>query len=392
MNVFFQNLLGAARVAISAFYANLFSQALSATADEIADWYKLDPIEVDLEDGTVVYAKRVTLPVWDLVSQDEAAEIASTLMLEIEAKHDLYLCSYTGDSEFVVYITNVEIELDALRLAFDDLEEEEEELEEEELRELDGSENAQPQPESGRVLSMVPRIEQAQVAQAPAQVVDADFPEEDFPEEPEPAPVVEAQAPAVELEDAPLVEEEPLPEETPAIEAQAAPAPAATELNAEADAMANALNGEPAQPQYAQEPLTEAETLMVINARSDEQPAAPATEVHAPIDDVVDTGPVKESPEIIAAIHAEKMQNLKDMLPSDTMSEVDENTGVLSVMYSREVNGANVDYIRSIRIANENFQNIRYVDVFYVEDEAGTVLHRTTNAQAVISQLENLNA
>ena len=129
--------------------------------------------------------------------------------------------------------------------------------------------------------------------------------------------------------------------------------------------------------------------MAVIAERSDQQ--QPAAEP-APIDDVVDTGPVKESPEIIAAIHAEKMQQLMGMLPSDTMSEVDENTGVLSLMYSRDVNGENVDYIRNIRLVNENFQNIRYVDVFYVEDEAGKVLHRTSSVQSIIQHLDHLNA
>jgi len=386
MNEFFSRLVGSAHVAIAAFYQSLFSQALSTSADELADWYKLDPTEVDLEDGAEIYAKRISLPIWDLVNPDHAAEIASDMMLELEAKHDMHLCSYTGDGEFIVYITNEEIELDALRLAFDDLEELEEE--EEELEELDGSE-LQQQPESGRVLSMVPRIDQSAPAPAaPAVEVEADFPEEDFPEEPihaVPETVAEAAQTAPEqIEDADLVEEEPLPEETPVNEAQAAPAP--TETNAQADALANALNGEPV---HAQEPLTESETVAVIAERSDQQ--QPAAEP-APIDDVVDTGPVKESPEIIAAIHAEKMQQLMGMLPSDTMSEVDENTGVLSLMYSRDVNGENVDYIRNIRLVNENFQNIRYVDVFYVEDEAGKVLHRTSSVQSIIQHLDHLNA
>jgi hypothetical protein len=378
MNEFFSRLVGSAHVAIAAFYQSLFSQALSTSADELADWYKLDPTEVDLEDGAEIYAKRISLPIWDLVNPDHAAEIASDMMLELEAKHDMHLCSYTGDGEFIVYITNEEIELDALRLAFDDLEELEEE--EEELEELDGSE-LQQQPESGRVLSMVPRIDQSAPAHAaPAVEIEADFPEEDFPEEPlieEPAPVAAVAAPA-EIADADLVEEEPLPEETPVNEAQAVAAP--TETNAQAEALANALNGEPAQAVEQPAP-TPAET----------EASAPVAEA-APIDDVVDTGPVKESPEIIAAIHAEKMQQLMGMLPSDTMSEVDDNTGVLSLMYSRDVNGENVDYIRNIRLVNENFQNIRYVDVFYVEDEAGKVLHRTSSVQSIIQHLDHLNA
>jgi hypothetical protein len=385
MNEFFSGLVASARIALAAFYQSLFSQALSTSADELADWYKLDPIEVDLEDGVEVYAKRLALPVWDLVDPDYAAEIASDLMLEFEAKHNMHLCSYTGDGEFVVYITNEEIELDALRLAFDDLEDPDEE-EEEELQELDGSELEQ-KPESGRVLSMVPRIGQSAPV-APVEI-EADFPEEDFPEEepvtastPAPAPT---QAAPAELEDAPLVEEEPLPEEAPVNEAQAVAAP--TETNAEADALANALNGEPV---HAQEPLTEAETVAVIAERSDSQPEQVAET--STLEEIVDTGPVKESAEIIAAIHAEKMQQLKDMLPSDTMSEIDEETGVMTLMYSREVNGENVDYVRNIRLENENFQNIRYVDVFYVENEEGVALHRTTNAQGVIAKLDNLNA
>lgn len=379
MNEFFTRLVASAHIALSAFYQSLFSQALSTTADELADWYKLDPTEVDLEDDVEVYAKRISLPIWDLVNPDHAAEIASDMMLEFEAKHDMHLCSYTGDGEFVVYITNEEIELDALRLAFDDLEDPEEE-EEEELKELDGSELHQHQPESGRVLSMVPRIDQSAPAPAaPAVEIEADFPEEDFPEEPlieEPAPVAAVAAPA-EIADADLVEEEPLPEETPVNEAQAVAAP--IETNAQAEALANALNGEPV-AQAVEQP-----------APAETEAPAPVAEA-APIDDVVDTGPVKESPEIIAAIHAEKMQQLMGMLPSDTMSEVDENTGVLSLMYSRDVNGENVDYIRNIRLVNENFQNIRYVDVFYVEDDAGKVLHRTSSVQSIIQHLDHLNA
>lgn len=379
MNEFFSRLVASAHIAIAAFYQSLFSQALSTSADELADWYKLDPTEVDLEDDVEVYAKRLALPIWDLVNPDHAAEIASDMMLELEAKHDMHLCSYTGDGEFIVYITNEEIDLDALRLAFDDLEEEDDE--EEEHEELDGSELAHQQPESGRVLSMVPRIEQP--APAPAVEVEADFPEEDFPEEPihdVPETVAEAnQAAPAAIEDADLVEEEPLPEEEPVNEAQAVAAP--TETNAQADALANALNGEPAAQAVEQPAAEPAET----------EAPAPVAEP-APIDDVVDTGPVKESPEIIAAIHAEKMQQLMGMLPSDTMSEVDENTGVLSLMYSRDVNGENVDYIRNIRLVNENFQNIRYVDVFYVEDEAGKVLHRTSSVQSIIQHLDNLSA
>lgn len=384
MSVFFQNLAAAAQNAIHVYYMSLFSLALGTTADELADWYKLDPVELELEDGVEVFAKRITLPIWDLVDPDLASQVASDLMLELESKHDLHVCSYQGDSEFVVYITNVEAELDNLRIAFEDVEEpeeEEEELEEEEP----GNAHAA---ESGRVLSIVPQIGQHQPVSASV-VVDADFPaEEDFPAEPEPvAPVAAPTAPAA-VEDAELVEEEPLPEEEPVNEAQAAPAP--TETSAESDATANALNGEPAQPLYAQEPLTADETLAVINARSDQQPA-PVTDAAIEAE-LAEQGPVKETAEIIAAIHAEKMQGLIDQLPSDTLSDIDKETGVLTLMYSRDVNGENVDYTRVIRIENENFQNIRYVDIFYVEDENGVVLNRTSNATIVIRQLENLIA
>jgi hypothetical protein len=382
MSVFFQNLAAAAHNAIHAYYMSLFSLALGTNADELADWYKLDPTELELDDGVEVYAKRITLPIWDLVSPDHAAEVASDLMLEFEAKHNLFVCSYTGDSEFVVYITNVECELDNLRIAFEDVEEIEEE--EEELEEDVRTS------ESGRVLSIVPQIGNQQPA-APVSasvVVDADFPpEEDFPEEPEQAAPVTAQTPAVELADADLVEEEPLPEEEPVNEAQAAPV--ATETEAQGNAVADALNG---QPLYAQEPLTTDETLAVIADRRDQQPEAePATDnAQAEAIAEADQGPVKESAEIIAVIHAEKMQQIIGMLPSDTMHEIDDQTGVLTLMYSREVNGENVDYVRTIRIENENFQNIRYVDVFYVEDEAGVVLNRTSNATIVVRQLDNL--
>ncbi len=384
MSVFFQNLAAAAHNAIHAYYTSLFALALGTNSDELADWYKLDPVELELEDGVEVFAKRITLPIWDLVNPDLASQVASDLMLELESKHDLHVCSYQGDSEFVVYITNVEAELDNLRIAFEDEEEpeeEEEELEEEEP----GNAHAA---ESGRVLSIVPQISQHQPVSASV-VVDADFPaEEDFPAEPEPvAPVAAPTAPAA-VEDAELVEEEPLPEEAPANEAQAAPAPTATD--AQSDATANALNGEPAQPLYAQEPLTADETLAVINARSDQQPA-PVTDAAIEAE-LAEQGPVKETAEIIAAIHAEKMQGLIDQLPSDTLSDIDKETGVLTLMYSRDVNGENVDYTRVIRIENENFQNIRYVDIFYVEDENGVVLNRTSNSTIVIRQLENLVA
>lgn len=378
MNVFFQNLAAAAHNAIHAYYMSLFSLALGTNADELADWYKLDPVELELEDGVEVYAKRITLPIWDLVNPDHASQVASDLMLELETKHDLHVCSYQGDSEFVVYITNVEAELDNLRIAFEDVEEPE--LEEEELEE----EEPNAAPESGRVLSIVPQIGQQQPT-APAPV-EEDFPEEDFPAEPEPVAPVAAQNAPASIEDAELVEEEPLPEEEPVNEAQAAPAP--TETNAEADAVANALNGEPAQPLYAQEPLSVAETLAVINARDDQQ-QAPVTDAAIEAE-LAEQGPVKETAEIIAAIHAEKMQALIDQLPSDTLSDLDAETGVLTLMYSRTVNGENVDYTRVIRIENENFQNIRYVDIFYVEDENGVVLNRTSNATIVIRQLENL--
>lgn len=379
---FFENLKAAAYNAISAYYTSLFALALGTSADELADWYKLDPVELELEDDVEVYAKRITLPIWDLTHPDHATEVASDLMLELEAKHGLHVCSYTGDSEFVVYITNVEAELDNLRIAFEDVEEDEEE--EEELEE--GSRTA---PESGRVLSIVPQIGNQQPVASAAVVVDADFPaEEDFPEEPEPAAPVIAHAAPTQIEDAELVEEAPLPEEAPVNEAQDTPAP----TNAAADAMANALNGEPAQPLYAQEPLSEAETLAVINARSDQQPATDTTTADAAIEaELAEQGPVKETAEIIAAIHAEKMQQLIDQLPSDTLSDIDADTGVLTLMYSRTVNGETVDYTRIIRIENENFQNIRYVDIFYVEDENGVVLNRTSNATIAIRQLENLN-
>lgn len=383
MSVFFKNLAAAAQNAIHAYYMSLFSLALGTNADELADWYKLDPVELELEDGVEVYAKRITLPIWDLVNPDLASEVASDLMLELESKHDLHVCSYQGDSEFVVYITNVEAELDNLRIAFEDVEEPEE-LEEEEEREESGLTSAA---ESGRVLSIVPQISQHQPISASV-VVDADFPaEEDFPEEPAVAePAAPAQNAPAAVEDADLVEEEPLPEEEPVNEAQAAPAP--TETNADSDATANALNGEPAQPLYAQEPLTADETLAVINARSDQQPA-PVTDAAIEAE-LAEQGPVKETAEIIAAIHQEKMQALIDQLPSDTLSDIDPETHVLTLMYSRDVNGENVDYTRVIRIENENFQNIRYVDIFYVEDENGVVLNRTSNSTIVIRQLENL--
>lgn len=384
MSVFFKNLAAAAQNAIHAYYMSLFSLALGTNADELADWYKLDPVELELEDGVEVYAKRITLPIWDLVNPDLASEVASDLMLELESKHDLHVCSYQGDSEFVVYITNVEAELDNLRIAFEDVEELEE-LEEEEEQEESGLTSAA---ESGRVLSIVPQISQHQPISASV-VVDADFPaEEDFPEEPAVAePAAPAQNAPAAVEDADLVEEEPLPEEEPVNEAQAAPAP--TETNADSDATANALNGEPAQPLYAQEPLTTDETLAVINARSDQQPAAPVTDAAIEAE-LAEQGPVKETAEIIAAIHQEKMQALIDQLPSDTLSDIDPETHVLTLMYSRDVNGENVDYTRVIRIENENFQNIRYVDIFYVEDENGVVLNRTSNSTIVIRQLENL--
>lgn len=383
MSVFFQNLAAAAQNAIHAYYTSLFALALGTNTDELADWYKLDPVELELEDGVEVYAKRITLPIWDLVNPDLASQVASDLMLELESKHDLHVCSYQGDSEFVVYITNVEAELDNLRIAFEDVEEPDEEEEQEEEEESGLTQTA----ESGRVLSIVPQIGNQQPAASAAVVVDADFPaEEDFPEEPEPVAPVTAQNAPAEVEDAELVEEAPLPEEEPANEAQAAPAP--TETSAESDATANALNGEPAQPLYAQEPLTVAETLAVINARDDQQ-QAPVTDAAIEAE-LAEQGPVKETAEIIAAIHAEKMQALIDQLPSDTLSDLDAETGVLTLMYSRTVNGENVDYTRVIRIENENFQNIRYVDIFYVEDENGVVLNRTSNATIVIRQLENL--
>lgn len=381
MSVFFQNLAAAAQNAIHAYYTSLFALALGINSDELADWYKLDPVELELEDGVEVYAKRITLPIWDLVDPDLASQVASDLMLELESKHDLHVCSYQGDSEFVVYITNVEAELDNLRIAFEDVEEPDEEEEQEEEEEPNAA------PESGRVLSIVPQIGQPQPAASAAVVVDADFPEEDFPEEPAvDVAVAPAQNAPDAIEDAELVEEEPLPEEEPVNEAQAAPAP--TETNAESDATANALNGEPTQPLYAQEPLTVAETLAVINARDDQQPV-PVTDAAIEAE-LAEQGPVKETAEIIAAIHAEKMQGLIDQLPSDTLSDIDPETHVLTLMYSRDVKGENVDYTRVIRIENENFQNIRYVDIFYVEDENGVVLNRTSNATIVIRQLENL--
>lgn len=389
MSVFFQNLAAAAQNAIHAYYTSLFALALGTNADELADWYKLDPVELELEDGVEVYAKRITLPIWDLVNPDLASEVASDLMLELESKHDLHVCSYQGDSEFVVYITNVEAELDNLRIAFEDVEETEEEEQEEE-EESGLTQTA----ESGRVLSIVPQIGQHRSVSASA-VVDADFPvEEDFPEEPAhatPEDVAEAaHAAPASIVDAELVEEQPLPEEQPVNEAQAAPAPTASEV--QADATANALNGAPAQSRYAQEPLSVDETLAVINARSDQQPATVDNAVaNAAIEaELAEQGPIKETAEIIAAIHAEKMQSLIDQLPSDTLSDIDSETGALTLMYSRDVKGQNVDYVRVIRIENENFQNIRYVDIFYVEDENGVVINRTSNATIVIRQLENL--
>lgn len=368
---FFANIAAAAQTALHAFYQSLFSQALSTSADELSEWNTIDSVELEMEDGVVIYAKRLALPIWDLVDPEYASEIASDLMLETESKYPgMHLCSYTGDGEFVVYITNVDADLDLLRLAYDDLEEEEEEEELHAPVEVD----AQRQPESGRVLNMVPRIGHP----APSSVVEEDFPEEpemDFPEEQAPvAAPVTAQAAPAELADAEPVAETPAPIETPVNEPQAAPA-----TNAEADALAGALNGEPAQPLYAQEPLTTDETLAVINARSDQQPE-PET--------VVDTGPVKESAELLAVIHAEKMQALIGMLPSDTMTDIVD--GVLTLMYARDVEGENVDYIRVIRLVNENFQNLRFVDIFYVEDENGVALHRAMNAASVLQHLENI--
>jgi len=363
MNEFFSGLVASAKLAIAVFYANIFSEACSLHASELADWYQMEESDLllDESDGPV-FAKRLTLPVWDLVGEDAASAIASDVMAEYENRMngDLFISSHTGDNEFVVYLCSHEVEHDLLRIAFDDIEEQPE-LEEEE-------EDDERTPEGGRMLSVVPRIGQRQET-APVETLeeeevdfplepDSDFPLEEQEEQEEVAEQAPQTAPAEAQTEQPVGEAAPAPESAPEAQEEA---PAVDENQAMVDRVVEAITGTASAPAEAPAPEPEPEPQ----------------------------GPKKESPEILAAIHAEKMQQVIDMLPSDTISDTDSD-GVLTIMYTREINGEQKDYIRTVKIENENFNNVRYVDVFYVYNESGQQTHRSTNAGAAVQSLENL--
>lgn len=368
MNEFFSGLAASAKLAIAVFYANIFSEACSLHSGELADWYEMEESDLLLDetDGPV-FAKRLTLPIWDLVGEDAASEIADDVMAEYESRMDgnLFISSHAGDNEFIVYLCSHEVEHDLLRIAFDDIEEQPE-IEEEEEEQA---------PEGGRVLSMVPRIGAAAApvaAHENQQPLDAEEEEEDFPVEPD--------------SDFPLEASEDEEQEEPEIEADPAPetAPAEALTDVAVGEVAPAVENAPEAPVEA--PVVDENQAMVdrvVEAITGQQAApAPAPEPEPEL-------PKKDSPEVLAAIHAEKMQQVIDMLPSDTISDIDE-AGTLTVMYTRVVEGQNVDYIRTIKIENENFNNVRYVDIFYVHNESGQQVHRSTNAAAAVQALENL--
>lgn len=354
MNVLFSKLSAAAQLALAAMYQNLFANAIGLETHELADWYKMDPEELLLGDDHEgeVFAKRMTLPIWDIVDETEAAEIADQVMAEFESRYDneLFITSHTGDSEFVVYLCNTPVEHDMLRIAFDD----EEPVDEEEEEETETA-----PADTGRVLSMVPRIPAREPAPAQDDAEaedDADFPAElDFPLEGELIQSTTAESPA----EAPVEHEaiEGVAEVDPVVENAPEPQEEAPVVVSENDARVNAL------------------VDALVSKQAEPAPAEPV-------------GPKKEDPEVLAVIHDEKMQQVIDMLPSDTVSELKD--GVLTIMYSRDVEGQSVDFIRTVTIENENFNNVRYVDIFYIKNESGHTINRATNPATAVSQLEHL--
>jgi hypothetical protein len=350
MSALFSNLSAAAHLALAAIYQNLFANAIGLESHELADWYKMDPEELLLGDDHEgeVFAKRMTLPIWDMVDETEAAEIADQVMAEFESRYDneLFITSHNGDREFVVYLCNTPVEHDMLRIAFDD----EEPVDEEEEEETETSDNLKP--DTGRVLSMVPRIPSREPAPADTEA-DADFPAElDFPLEGELIGATTAESPAEAS-----VEHEPIEDVAEVAESAPEPQEEAPAAISENDARVNAL------------------VDALVSKQADPAPAEPV-------------GPKKEDPEVLAVIHDEKMQQVIDMLPSDTVSELKD--GVLTIMYSRDVEGQSVDFIRTVTIENENFNNVRYVDIFYIKNESGHTINRATNPATAVSQLEHL--